>query len=160
MRVLLVAASPALSGQVVTALAGLAGTGPVEVASPQRALALLDGPDTFDVVVADNDTHPAGGFFLAREMAARRAMGAPVPPVVLLVARHQDAWLASWSQASAHVVKPVDPFDLAEVVDAVVAGRDVPALPGVGAGTAEGPAAPASASRLPVSAGTAPAGAP
>lgn len=146
MRMLLVSGDPRVTTEVTTALVGRrprpaegGGDGPApgdlevtEVATPQRALQQLDDEGPFDIVVANNDTHPTGGFYLAREVAARRWVGREVPPVVLLLARKQDAWLSDWAQADAWVLKPVDPFDLAEVVDALVEDRPVPALPGVG----------------------------
>ena len=51
---------------------------------------------------------------------------------MLLIARPQDEYLCRWAQADAWVVKPVDPFDLAEVLASIVDGDEVPALPGVG----------------------------
>lgn len=134
MKVLLVSANPLVTEQVTSALAGREGTDILRVATPQRAVHQMDeqDPDAFDVVVGDNDTHPTGGYFLAREVKARGQMGRRVPPVILLLARPQDRWLANWSQADAYVIKPVDPFDLLEVVDAVVEGRRIPALPRVG----------------------------
>jgi CheY-like chemotaxis protein len=131
-RLLLVSGDARVSAQVTTALMGQRDLDVVEVATPQRALALIDDGEAFDIVVADNDTHPTGGFYLAREVAARREVGEEVPPVVLLLARAQDAWLSDWAQADAWLLKPVDPFDLAEVDDALAGGRPVPALPGVG----------------------------
>jgi hypothetical protein len=35
------------------------------------------------------------------------------PPVLLLIGRPQDAWLATWSQAEAVVPHPIDPVVLA-----------------------------------------------
>lgn len=35
------------------------------------------------------------------------------PPVLLLIARPQDAWLATWSRADAAVTLPVDPVEFA-----------------------------------------------
>lgn len=132
MRMLLVSAEPTVTAQVTTALTGRADLDLTLVATPQRALQQLDDEAPFDIIVADNDTHPTGGYFLAREVASRRQMGREVPPVVLLIARTQDAWLSDWAQADAWVCKPADPFDLAEVVDTLAAGGPVPALPGVG----------------------------
>lgn len=132
MKVLLVSTNPAVNDRVRSALLGFEDTDIAVVATPQRALARLDEAGPFDIVVADNDLHPTGGFYLAREVAARRQMGRDMPPVVLLLARSQDIWLANWSQSDAYVLKPVDPFDLAEVVTALVRGEPVPALPGVG----------------------------
>ena len=64
-------------------------------------------------------------------MRARQTDGRDLPPVVLMVARPQDDYLAKWAQADAWILKPVDPFDLAEVLEALSEGRPVPALPGV-----------------------------
>lgn len=132
MRVLLVADHPSTAAQVRTALLGVDDLDILHVRTPQRALALLEEGQVFDVVVGDNDTHPTGGFALAREVKARGQMGEHAPPVVLLLARIQDQWLSNWSQADAFVIKPADPFDLQETVLAVADGKPVPALPGVG----------------------------
>ena len=35
-------------------------------------------------------------------------------PIVILLERRQDEWLARWSGADAWFVKPVDPFELAD----------------------------------------------
>lgn len=104
----------------------------LEVRTPQRALAVFDeGDHTFDVMIADGDTHPAGGFHLVRELRARQTDGRDVPPMLLLIARPQDDYLAKWAQAEAWILKPIDPFDLAAVVEALADGEPVPALPGV-----------------------------
>lgn len=132
-RILLVSSSPNITTQVTTALLG-EDVDLTEVRRPERALALLDDEVAFDIAVADADTAPTGGMALAREIKARAAMGRELPPIVLLIAREQDAYIARWSGADAWVLKPVDPFDLAEVVHALVDGRPVPRLPGVTAG--------------------------
>lgn len=132
MKVLLVSGHPSVTAQVTAALLGDPDVTLAEVRTPQRALAFLDEGQHFDVVVADNDTWPTGGFALSREVKARGQMGRAMPPVLLLLARAQDRWLSDWSQADAYVLKPPDPFDLAETVEALVAGQRVPALPGVG----------------------------
>jgi CheY-like chemotaxis protein len=129
-KILLVSSGPSLTRQVSAALPVDAEV--VEVRTPQRGLAVIDeGEHTFDVIVGDADTHPTGGFFLAREVVARKTDGMDLPPVVLLIARPQDEYLSRWAQADAWVVKPIDPFDLAEVLQAFADGTDVPALPGV-----------------------------
>jgi DNA-binding response OmpR family regulator len=130
-RILLVSGGPALTRHVTAALPMDAEV--LEVRTPHRALAVLDSGENFDVILADGDTHPAGGFSLTRDVKARLTDGRDMPPVVLLIARPQDQYLARWAQADAWVVKPVDPFDLAEVIEAVQRGNDMPALPGVGA---------------------------
>jgi CheY-like chemotaxis protein len=131
-KVLLVSRNGRVNSQVKTALIGRSDIEFLEVSTPQRALQQLDDVGGFDIVVADNDMHPTGGLFLAREVKARGQMGIAMPPIILLLAREQDVWLSNWSQADAYVLKPVNPFDFAEVFDAVVAGEEIPALPGVG----------------------------
>ena len=132
MRVLLVTENPRVSTSVTTAVIGDPEADVFEVRTPERAVALLDEGDRYDVVVGDADTAPSGGFFLAREIKARGQMGRDMPPVVLLLAREQDIFLSNWSQADAYVLKPVDPFDLREVLQRVAAGEPLPALPGMG----------------------------
>ncbi|MPZ73240.1 MAG: response regulator [Nitriliruptorales bacterium] len=131
-RILLVSDNPKLSMGVASAALGDSDSDLVEVRTPQRAVALLDDGERFDVVVGDADTAPSGGFFLAREIKARGQMGRDMPPVVLLLARDQDRFLSNWSQADAYVGKPVDPFNLREVLQSLAAGEGVPELPGVG----------------------------
>lgn len=140
MKVLLVSTNPRISAEITTALVGERDIELLEVATPQRALAQLDAEGDFDLVVADADTAPTGGFALSREMKARVQMGRDMPPVILLIARDADRFLAKWSQADAFLSKPPDPFDLAEVVRALRDGAPVPELPYVG--SARGPLPP------------------
>lgn len=65
-----------------------------------------------DVVVADETTEPFGAFGLSRELK----MMAQPPRVVVLLERAQDTWLAKWSGADRWLLRPVDPFELAETV--------------------------------------------
>lgn len=132
MKILFVASSPSVVAQVDTALVGMPDVEVERVPGPKRALELLDEGHAYDLVLADADTAPMGGMHLSREIHARGQMGKDMPPVVLLIARDDDAWLSNWSQAEAYVRKPADPFDLAEVVQRVAAGEPPPALPGVG----------------------------
>lgn len=65
-----------------------------------------------DVVIADETTEPFGAFGLAREL---KMLSRP-PRVVVLLERAQDTWLAKWSGADRWLLRPVDPFELAETV--------------------------------------------
>ena len=131
MKVLLVSSSPTFTDQVTTAMPAGDRVAYDEVARPERALDLLDAGEGYDVVVADNDLQPAGGLYLAREVKARVRMGSAMPPVLLVLAREQDEYLARWSEADAWILKPVDPFDLAAAAEALAERRPVPQLPGV-----------------------------
>lgn len=65
-----------------------------------------------DVVIADETTEPYGAFGLAREL---KALSRP-PKVIVLLERAQDTWLAKWSGADSWLLRPIDPFELAETV--------------------------------------------
>ena len=45
------------------------------------------------------------------------------PPVVLLTARPQDAWLAAWSRAEVAVPRPLDPLAFQEGVTKALRAR-------------------------------------
>jgi len=65
-------------------------------------------------VVADEIASGAGAFAVAKDL---RGAAEPFPgAIVLILARRQDTWLAKWSGADAWLVKPVDPFRLADIV--------------------------------------------
>ena len=71
----------------------------------------------YDVVVLDGEANPAGGFGIAYQIKDEIPN---CPPVVLLVARADDAWLASWSRAEGVSSFPVDPIRLPRTVATVV----------------------------------------
>ncbi len=76
-----------------------------------------------DAVVADEIASRAGAFSLAKDLR-----GDPDPylgPIVILLERKHDAWLARWSGANAWFVRPVDPFELADrLVELIESDRD------------------------------------
>lgn len=74
-----------------------------------------------DVVVLDGEAQPTGGIGISRQIhqeAGRR--GATIPPVILVVKRADDRWLATWAQASEILVHPLDPVTAAETVAQVL----------------------------------------
>jgi DNA-binding response OmpR family regulator len=79
-----------------------------------------------DAVVADEIASRAGAFSLARDL--RGAVEPYRGPVVIVLERKHDAWLARWSGADAWLVRPVDPFELADrLVELIQAYRARPA---------------------------------
>lgn len=62
-----------------------------------------------DLVILDGEAAP-GGMGIARQLKDEIY---ECPPVLLLTARADDAWLATWSRADAVVPRPLSPFDLA-----------------------------------------------
>jgi DNA-binding response OmpR family regulator len=71
------------------------------------------------LVIVDLQTGSAGGFSLARDMAADRRLARV--PVLMLLERPQDAWLAAQAGASAHLVKPLAAAELAAAVAGLLA---------------------------------------
>ena len=83
------------------------------------------GPCPVDVVVLDGEARPTGGLGLAKQLKDELA---DCPPTLVLVARKDDTWLATWSLADAVLPLPVDPPALrAAVADLLRHRRD--ALP-------------------------------
>ncbi|MCW2707950.1 MAG: response regulator receiver protein [Frankiales bacterium] len=89
---------------------------PVEFVEAPTGDALLEAVDAggIDLVIVDGEARPTGGFGLAKQLKDEIA---DCPPVLLLVARKDDTWLAKWSLADAFLSLPVDP---PATVDAVV----------------------------------------
>jgi DNA-binding response OmpR family regulator len=75
-----------------------------------------------DAVVADEIASRAGAFSLARDL--RGAVEPYRGPIVILLERKHDAWLARWSGADAWLIPPLDPFELADrLVELIQAHR-------------------------------------
>jgi DNA-binding response OmpR family regulator len=118
MRALLISPDPALREQLRVAVSSVERrTGePWEyLEAPNGIVGLKIAWRTMpDVVVADEIASGAGAFAVAKDL---RGAAEPFPgAVVLILARRQDTWLAKWSGADAWLVKPVDPFRLADIV--------------------------------------------
>jgi DNA-binding response OmpR family regulator len=84
----------------------------VECATYAEVVAQLDEGGV-DLVILDGEARPTGGMGLARQLKYEID---DCPPVVVLIARKQDGWLASWSLADAVIRRPGDPVEAAAVV--------------------------------------------
>ncbi|MFF7727871.1 hypothetical protein [Streptomyces sp. NPDC008001] len=73
-----------------------------------------------DVCVLDGETAPAGGMGVCRQLKDEVFR---CPPVLLLMGRPQDAWLATWSRADAAVTHPLDPAAFAEALAGLLRSR-------------------------------------
>ena len=83
-----------------------------EFATPAALLTGL-GEQEFDLAILDGEAVPSGGMGLAHQLKDEIE---DCPPVLLLVARPADGWLAAWSRAEAVMQHPVDPIQLARQV--------------------------------------------
>ena len=94
----------------------------VEVATEPVVIQNMDAGD-IDLAILDGEAVPAGGMGIAKQL---RDEIYHCPPLLVLIGRPQDAWLATWSRADAAVSHPLDPIQLAEAVCALLGSR-VPA---------------------------------
>ncbi|MDQ3449561.1 MAG: hypothetical protein M3455_01345 [Actinomycetota bacterium] len=84
----------------------------VEAATEPVVISLLD-EGGIDVVVLDGEATPAGGMGICRQAKDEIYN---CPPVLVLMGRPQDGWLATWSRADAVVSHPLDPIAVAKAV--------------------------------------------
>jgi DNA-binding response OmpR family regulator len=71
------------------------------------------GDHEIDLFILDGEAAPEGGMGIARQLKDELFN---CPPVLVMTARKEDAWLATWSRAEANVLHPIDPFTLAHTV--------------------------------------------
>ncbi|MEU2503775.1 hypothetical protein ABZ621_03590 [Streptomyces sp. NPDC007863] len=91
----------------------------VECATLPAVLKRLD-EGGIDVCVLDGEAVPAGGMGVCRQIKDEVFH---CPPVLLLIGRPQDAWLATWSRADAAVTLPVEPVEFAASLAALLRTR-------------------------------------
>jgi DNA-binding NarL/FixJ family response regulator len=121
-RVVVYSSNEATRARVITAL----GTRPapglvvdyVEAARGDELIATLDAGG-LDLAILDGEAAPTGGIGLARQL--KDELDGP-PPVLLIVGRRDDAWLATWSRAEAVISHPIDAVQIASAVSALLAG--------------------------------------
>jgi DNA-binding response OmpR family regulator len=68
-----------------------------------------------DLIIADETMERYGAFGLSRDVKALPE----APAILILLERAQDDWLAKWSGADRWLVRPIDPFELADVAHAL-----------------------------------------
>jgi DNA-binding response OmpR family regulator len=88
----------------------------VEVASEPVVQQNLEA-GAIDLAILDGEATPAGGLGIAKQAKDEIYL---CPPMVVLIGRVQDAWLATWSRAEAAVPHPIDPIKLADAVGALL----------------------------------------
>lgn len=95
-----------------------------EVATEPIVIRKLDAGG-IDLAILDGEAHPAGGLGICRQIKDEIFNA---PPVLVLIGRPQDAWLATWSRADGVVPQPIDPVVLAETVATLLRRRVSAAL--------------------------------
>ena len=91
----------------------------IEVATQPALIRLLDRGGA-DVMVLDGEAQPAGGMGVCRQAKDEVYH---CPPVLLIIGRPDDGWLATWSRADAVVSHPIDPKALAQALSGLMRQR-------------------------------------
>jgi DNA-binding response OmpR family regulator len=91
----------------------------VEVATLPVAIQHAD-TRTYDLFILDGEATPAGGLGVCRQLKDEIFH---CPPILVVVGRPQDAWLATWSRADGVVSHPIDPLAIAEVATRLLQRR-------------------------------------
>ena len=131
MRVLVFSHKPEVREAIVNAVgrrpaADLARVEFVEADGIADVLSEVDAGNV-DLAILDGEAQPTGGIGLCRQLKSEIT---DCPPIVIAVRRKDDRWLATWSQADAVLVHPLDPLTAAETVADVLRARRVPAVNG------------------------------
>ena len=91
----------------------------IEVATQPALIRLLDRGGA-DVMVLDGEAQPAGGMGVCRQAKDEVY---DCPPVLLVIGRPDDGWLATWSRADAVISHPIDPKALAQALAGLMRQR-------------------------------------
>lgn len=74
---------------------------------------------SFDLLIFDGEASKIGGMGLARQVKDEVQ---DAPPVLVLIARQQDEWLARWSEAERAIMYPINPREIQRAVTELLAG--------------------------------------
>lgn len=91
----------------------------VEVATDAMAVSVVD-QGGLDLLILDGEATPAGGMGLCRQLKDEIYH---CPPILVLIGRPQDAWLATWSRADGVTSHPLDAIALASSVTSLLRAR-------------------------------------
>lgn len=94
----------------------------VECALEPVVIATMDAGG-IDLAILDGEAVPAGGMGICRQLKDEIF---DCPPVLLIVGRPADAWLATWSRADDVAPLPLDPLEFPESVAALLRRRIAP----------------------------------
>jgi DNA-binding response OmpR family regulator len=96
----------------------------IEEASTGAELVTRADAGGVDLAVLDGEAAPTGGLGLCRQL--KDELDAP-PPILVIIGRRDDAWLATWSRADGVVPHPIDALQLTDAVVSLLSGASVSA---------------------------------
>ena len=91
----------------------------VECATEPLVIRTMDAGG-IDLAILDGEAVPVGGMGVCRQLKDEIFR---CPPLLVVIGRPQDAWLATWSRADAVVSQPLDPRELAETAAGLLRRR-------------------------------------
>lgn len=129
LKILVFSHRPEVRESIITAIgrrpaADLGRVAYIEAAGVADVLSELDA-GTADLAILDGEAQPTGGIGLTRQLKNEVT---DCPPIVVVVRRKDDRWLATWSQADAVLVHPLDPLAAAQTVAEVLRAQRVPVV--------------------------------
>lgn len=83
-----------------------------EIATPEALIRTVDTA-RFDLLILDGEAVPAGGMGLCRQLKDEIYQ---CPPILIVIGRPQDAWLATWSRADGVIGHPIEAVATATTV--------------------------------------------
>jgi DNA-binding response OmpR family regulator len=103
-------------------LPGGADLGPVDYVDAESSGAVVRAVEAggLDALVLEGEAWPAGGLGVCRQLKSEVA---DCPPVLVVIAREADRWLATWSRADAVLLSPLDPADVASALAGLLEKR-------------------------------------
>lgn len=124
LKVLVYSDDQAVRGSIRTALGrkpaeNISDVDIFECATEPAVITAVDSKP-FDLIILDGEAVPAGGMGVARQLKDEIFNCAPV---LLIVGRAADAWLATWSGADAVVAHPIDPRALVKAAAELLGAR-------------------------------------
>ncbi len=90
-----------------------------EFATAPAVIAAVDST-RFDLLILDGEAAPVGGMGMARQLKDEIFR---CPPILVLIGRPQDAWLATWSRADGVVPMPISARMLADTAAVLLRKR-------------------------------------
>jgi DNA-binding response OmpR family regulator len=93
-----------------------------EFATADALRSYFDDKGKASLLIVDGEATPEGGLGLARQLKDEIYQA---PPIVGIIAREADRWLATWAKVEAITFHPIDPRNLAREVAALLAKKSV-----------------------------------
>ncbi len=91
----------------------------VEAATGEAAVEAVDRGG-IDLCILDGEAWPSGGMGLSRQLKNEIR---DCPPIIVIIARRDDAWLATWSEADGVLTHPLDPPTVISTASALLRRR-------------------------------------